>query len=96
MRLDEIFYEIENKKNLFESKLKETEKNITELEENPSKTKNYHDYDDIEYKGIRDVKDLFYLSINEGYYKPIITKCAFNNNYIQYQRKGDKGKKIYQ
>ena len=78
-------YEIESEKNLFESKIKETERNLTELEENLSKTKNYYDYDDIEYNGIRDVKDLFDLSIDEDYYKPIITKGAFNNNYIQYE-----------
>ena len=32
------------------------------------------------------------MSIGEDYYKPIITKGAFNNNYIQYKSKGDKGK----
>ena len=38
-------------KNLFETKIKEIERNHTELEENFSKTKKYYDYDDIEYKG---------------------------------------------
>ena len=38
------------------------------------------------------MKDLFDLSVDEDYYKPIITKGAFNNNYIQYESKGDKGK----
>ena len=61
------------------------------MEENPSKTKKYYDYDDIEYKGKRNIKDLFDLSIDKDYYKPIITKGAFNNNYIQYESKGDKG-----
>ena len=42
-------YDIENEKNLFESKIKEVEGNLTELEENLSKTKKYCDYDDIEY-----------------------------------------------
>ena len=62
------------------------------LEENLSKTKKYYDYDDTEYKGIRDVKDLFDLSIDEDYYKPIITNGAFNNNYIQYESKVNKVK----
>ena len=87
-------YEIENEKNLFESKIKEIERNLTELEENLSKTKKYYDYDDIEYSGIKDVKDLFDLSIDEDYYKPIITKGAFNNNYTQYESKEDKGKNL--
>ena len=33
------FYKIENEKSLFESKIDKIEKNLTELEENPSKTK---------------------------------------------------------
>ena len=65
-----------------------------ELEENLSKTKNYNDYDDIEYRGIRNVKDLFDLSIDEDYYKPIKTKVDFYNNYIQHESKGNKGKNV--
>ena len=34
------------------------------------------------------------MSIDEDYYKLIITKGAFNNNYIQYESKGNKGKNI--
>ena len=45
-------------------------------------------------KGIRNIKDLFDLPIDEDYYKPIITKGAFNNNYIQYESKGDEGKNL--
>ena len=85
-------YEKENEKNLFASKIKETERNLTELEKNLSKTKKYYDYDDTEYKGIRVVKDLFDLSIDEDYNKPIIVNGAFNNNYIQHESKGNKGK----
>ena len=33
---------------------------------------NYYDYDDIEYRGIGDVKNLFDWSIDEDYYKPMI------------------------
>ena len=32
------------------------------------------------------------MSIDEDYYKPIIANDAFNNNYIQYESKGDKNK----
>ena len=52
-------YEIENKKKLSASKLKEIGKNIFELEESLSKLKQYYDYDDDEYKGIKDVENLF-------------------------------------
>ena len=33
---------------------------------------------------------MFDLSKSEDYYKPIIVNSAFNNNYIQYESKGDK------
>ena len=84
-------YEIENEKNLFATKIKEIRRNLLELEENLFKPKKYYDYDDTEYEGIRDVKYLFDLSIDEDFYKPIITNGAFNNNYIQYESKGNKG-----
>ena len=37
---------------------------------------------------------MFYLLIDEDYYEPIIVKVAFNNNYIQYESKGDKDKTL--
>ena len=87
-------YEIENAKNLSASKIKEIEKNLLKLEKNLSKSKKYCDYDDTKYQGIRDVKELFDLSINEDYYKPTITNGAFNNNYIQYESKEIKDKTL--
>ena len=36
--------------------------------------------------------NLFDLSIDEDYYKPIITIDAFNSNYIQYESKREKDK----
>ena len=70
----------------------EIEKNLDELERFLSKTKKYYDYDDDEYRVIKDIEGLFDLSIGEDYYKPIITKGTFNNNYIQYESRGDKNK----
>ena len=87
-------YEIENEENLFPSKIKEIKRSLLELEENLFKPKKYYDYDDIEYKGIRNIKYLFDLSIDKDYYKPIITKDAFNGYYIQYESKGDKEKNL--
>ena len=87
-------YKIENEKNLSESKIKEIERNLTELEKNLSKTKKCYDYDDIEYRGIRNVRDLFDLSIDDDYYKVVIARGAFNSSYIQYESKGDKEKNL--
>ena len=48
----------------------------------------------IKYRGIRYLRDLFDSSVSEDYYKPIIVNSAFNNNYIQYESKGDKDKTL--
>ena len=75
-------------------KIKEIENNLTELEENLSKARKFYDYDDSEYRGIRNVRDLFDLLIDEDYYKQIIVKSAFDGNYIKYESKGDKRKNL--
>ena len=58
-------YEIENKKNLSKSKIKEIEQNLIELEESLFKLNKYYDYDDIKYREIRDVENLFNWSTSE-------------------------------
>ena len=35
---------------------------------------------------------MIYQSVKKDYYKPIIVKSASNNNYVQYESKGDKDK----
>ena len=72
------FYKIENKKDLFASRLKEIKENLFELENSFSKSKNYYDYDDYEYKEIRSIRNLL---IDEDY-NPVIIDSAFNGNYI--------------
>ena len=78
------------------SKIKEIEKNLNELEEGLSKLKKYYDYDDIKYKGIRDVGNLFSQSINEDYYKPIKTVDTLDNtnNHFEYESKVNKNKNL--
>ena len=48
--------------------------------------------DDAEYKGIRDIENLFGEFNDED--KPIKTKDAFNNNYIEYESRRDKNKNL--
>ena len=50
-------YEIENKKGLSASK--KTKKYLNKLVERIYKLNTYYDYDDVEYKGIKDINDLF-------------------------------------
>ena len=85
-------HEIENKKNFSASK--KAKKYLNKLEERIYKLNKYYDYDDAEYRGIKKISNLFDLSISENYYQPIIVKGAFNNNYIQYESKGDKDKTL--
>ena len=51
--------------------------------------KKYDDYDNIEYKGIRDICEWMKIIINQ-----IQTNSSFNDNYIEYERKGDKNKTL--
>ena len=46
-----------NKKKYFYTKNRKDWKNLLELEENLSKLKKYYGYDDIEWKGIRDLEN---------------------------------------
>ena len=50
----------------------------------------YHDYDVYEYKGIKDIENLFKNSIDTDYYKPKLNKSGYDKNYAQYESKGDK------
>ena len=72
--------------------MEEIEKSLDEVEKSLSKRKKYYDYDDDEYRGIRHIEGLFDLSVGEEYYKLIITKGSFNDNYIQRESRGDKDK----
>ena len=54
-------YKIENKKGDLESK--KTKKYLNKLEERIYKLNKYYDYDDVKYRGIKYIKDLFELSI---------------------------------
>ena len=74
-------YNIE-KRNIIGSK--KTARYLDELD------KKYHNYDDYEYKGIKDIKDLFKLSIDKDHYKPTLVKSGYNGNYVQYKSNGDK------
>ena len=80
-------YNIEKTKQ-FDSK--ETNKRLNELEKKLLELEKFCDHDDYEYKGIQDIKDLFKLSIDEDYYKPILVKSGYNKNYAQYGSKGDR------
>ena len=95
-------YIIKNQKNLSVPEIKETDKNLLDLEKTLSSLKKYYDYDDTEYRGIREIENFFnnlfnrvaLNKIDKDYYKPMKTKRAFKNNYIKYASKGEKNKNL--
>ena len=80
-------YNIEKRKKISSKK---TNEYLDELDKKIFKLEKYHDYDDHEYKGIKDIKDLFKPSIDKYYYKPVLVKSGHNNNFVQYESKGDR------
>ena len=77
-------------------KQEKNKQNFKELEENLNRMKKNRnlDNDDPDYEGIRSIENLFGEDNEEDYYKPIKTKDAFNNNYIEYESRGDKEKHL--
>ena len=86
-KIGENLYNIEKTKQ-FNSK--KTNKYLNELDEKILKLEKYHDQDFYEYKGIKDMKDLFKLSIGKDYYKSVLVKSGYNGNYFHYESKGAK------
>ena len=85
--IKKTLYNIEKRK---KNSSRKTSKYLDELNKRILKLEKDHDYDDYEYKGIKDIKDLFKLSIKKDYYKPILVKSGYNGNYVPYESKGDK------
>ena len=55
----------------------------------------YYDRDDLDYYGIKDIENLFDNDDNDDdYYKPILIKSSFKNNYKYYESGGDKDKDL--
>ena len=75
------------KKNILTQKIKEIENTLSTFKE-------YYDHNDAKYIGIRDVGNLFNQSADKNYCKPIKTKSAFNDNYIEYESNGDRDKNL--
>ena len=77
-KIKKELYEIENNKNISD---KEKEKNYDNLVElvntlNKKEKYKYHDHDDVDYHGIRDIENLFNAD-NDDYYKPILVRSSF-------------------
>ena len=96
VKIKRELYEIKNKKNLLDEEKGKIYDNLVELVNKLNKKEKYryHDRDDLDYHGIRDIENLFDADNNEDYYKPILVKSSFNESYKYYKSRGDKDKKL--
>ena len=96
MKIKKELYEIEKKKNLSDNEKEKIYDRLVELVRTLDKKEKYkyHDRDDLDYHGIRDIENLFDADNNEDYYKPILVKSSFKENYKYYESRGDKDKKL--
>ena len=96
VKIKKELYEIENKKNLSDKEKEKIDDNLLELVNKLNKKEKYryHDRDDLDYHGIRDIENLFDADNNEDYYKPILVKSSFNESYKYYESRGDRDKKL--
>ena len=94
-KIKKELYEIENKKNLSDEEKEKIYYNLVELVNKLNKKEKYrcHDLDDLNYHLIRDIENLVDKIDGDDYYKPILAKSSFDENYKYYESRGDKDKK---
>ena len=101
--IDEYLKELEQKDSLtkqekqekkrYTKKLQKAEEYLKKLKEDLNRLEKHqhNDNEDLDYKGIRQIENLF-DKINGVYYKLIETNGAFNDNYMEYESRGEKVK----
>ena len=95
-KIKKDLYGIENKKNLSDKAKEKIDVNLLELVNKLNKKEKYryHDCDNLDYHGIRDIENLFNADNNDEYYKPILVESSFKENYKYYKSRGDKDKQL--
>ena len=95
-KIKKELYELENKKKLSDEEKEKIDDNLLELVNKLNKKEKYryHDRDDLDYHGIRDIENVFDNIDDNDYYKPILVKNSFDENYKYYESRGDKDKKL--
>ena len=95
-KIKKELYEIEKKENLSDKEKEKIYDDLVELVKTLDKKEKYkyHDRDDLDYHGIRDIENLFGGIDDDDYYKPILVKISFKENYKYYESWGHKDKKL--
>ena len=89
---DSLIKQEKQEKKRYTKKLQKAEEFLKNLKENLNKLKRhqYNIIEDIEYKGIKEIENLFNKIDDEEYYEPTKTNVDFDGNYIECESRGDK------
>ena len=92
----EKLYEIKHNKNLLEAEKEENDIYLRKLVKilNDKEKHSPYDSNDLDFYGIRDIENLLDEVSEEDYYKPILVKSHFKDNYKYYESKGDKENRL--
>ena len=95
-KIKKEIYELKKKQNLSDKENKEIYDHLVKLVRTLNKKEKfkYHDRDDLDYYGIRDIENLFDNVNDIDYYKPILVKISFKENYKYHEIRCDKDKKL--
>ena len=88
-------YKIEKKQKLIKTQKERVYRYLIQLANALNKRKEYKHSDnkDLDYFEITDIENLF-IDADYDYYKPVLVKSSFENNYKYYEIRGDKDKKL--
>ena len=97
-KIKKELYEIEKKQNLSDNEKEKIYDHLVKLANTLDKKEEHKhsDHDDLDYFGIRELENLFTNDDDndDNYYKPVLVKSSFKNNYKYYESRGDKDKKL--
>ena len=94
-KITKELHEKEKKKNLSDKEKEEIYDYLVKLVKTLDKKEKcqYHDRDDLDCCGIKDKENLF-GNVDDDYYKPILIKSSFKDNYKYYESRRDKDKSL--
>ena len=84
-KIKEELHETEKKKNLSDNEKEEIYDHLVKLVKTLNKKYQHYDRDDLDYYGINNIENLFGNLDDDDYYKPILIKSSFKDNYKYYE-----------
>ena len=94
-KIKKDLYEIEKRQNLSNNEKEKIYDDLVKLANTLDKKEEHKhsDHDDLDYFGIRELENLFGYIDDDSYYKSVLVRSSFKNNYKYYESRGDKGQK---